>query len=295
MEVLNDVNPNDCFNWGITIIKLRYYSQIDSIAATLQQNPAVKVVTRFWGPNYGQGQADGCDFNGGYITADANNWYNKLNQYGVTSKWWGHIPVNEPNNPSCGGPSASQFQTDMTNLTSGIDWWHGQTHIIVPWVTPPLAEPYSEGSYITALMNSGALSANYSDGSGAIWKYVGAHNYWNRCSDMQSRYNYFNYWYVGQMASPHGKQVLCDECNSNPPCAGGSYGGYGDGGRLNDLLKWMGHVESQNGSSVLMNVVFVRSSDASAGCNGSGWQQFDYTQSQWNTIASGQTQPYTCP
>lgn len=295
MEVIGDVDPNDSFNWGISIVKVRWYSDIDKVAATLQANPAVKVVTRFWGPDYGSCQQDGCDFNGGCITADANNWYNKLNQYGAVGKWWGHIPVNEPN--KC--MTSSQFQTNMQNLTGGIDWWHGQTHILVPWVTPPLAAygtgptGEDEGTYIQALINSGVLSSNYSDGSGAIWRYVGAHNYWNNCSQMQDRYGYFTYWYVGQLARPHGKQALVDEVNSNPPCAGGQYGGYGDAGRLTDLYRYMGEVEANDGSDVLMNIVFAHTSDTS-GCNGQGWHQFDYTQSQWNTIASGKTCPYSC-
>ncbi|HPL30118.1 MAG TPA: hypothetical protein PLG21_18890 [Anaerolineae bacterium] len=288
MEVYNGVDPNDAFNWGITIVKLRDRALIDQFAPTLQSHPYAKVVTR--------PQPD-CDWNMGNITAEANRWYDKLNALGVASKWWGHIPINEPNNVDC-GTTADAFQTFMRDLTSGIDWWYGQTHIRVPWTTPPFAviEP-SENAYVTALINSGALSARYSDGSGPIWRYIGAHNYWNCCADMLTRYGVFVDRYVQRMARPYGKQILVDEVNSNAACAVDfpiPYGGYGDPNRLTDLLRFMGQIDANLGAEVLMNIVFVHTNDT-VGCRGSGWRQFDYTPSQWNTIASGAAYPFSCP
>ncbi|GEM_PF-5734510 len=303
MEVLGDVDPNDAYTFGLTTVKVRYYADIDRIASTLQNNPAVRVVTRFWGPNLGQGEPDGCDFNNAYITDDAFNWYNKLSLYNALGKWSAHIPVNEPNVCTSPGVSSAQFQAAMQSLTSAIDTFKQQQGIVVPWATPPLGagatspSHESEGDYITALMNSGALSANYSVGSGAIWKYVGAHNYWNSCSDImgsQGRYTCFTYWYVQQMAQAHGKQVVMDEVNSNAPCAGGQYsGGYGDDGRLTDLLRFLGQVEANFLPGLLVSVVFTHSGDTSA-CGGQGWRQFDYTQTQWNQIASGKVCPFDC-
>jgi len=287
MEIYTGVDPNDAFNWGITIVKLRDRSLIDQIAPTLQSHPYAKVVTR--------PQLD-CDWNMGNITAEANRWYDKLNALGVAGKWWGHIPINEPNN-NC-GTTAAAFQTFMRDLTSGIDWWYGQTRIRVPWTTPPFAviEP-SENDYVTALINSGALSARYSDGSGPIWRYIGAHNYWNSCAEMLTRYGVFVDRYVQRMARPYGKQILVDEVNSNASCACSYpilYTGYGDTNRLTDLLRFMGQIDANLGAEVLMNIVFVHTNDAT-GCGGSGWRQFDYTQSQWNTIASGASAPFSCP